>query len=181
MIKNKFLTKKTRNLLFLCLLFFNTPALAGEGVSIVCPCTFERVNDTKANISFSLSFRTFNSMYHDMSIVLVGRESQGSLYGSVLGEAPLNGLSYSNDNIPIDVKMSLDGISERNIFIDFLLKSSDGKTLDRVHMTELPINYDNDGYYDYDLLFSSLPRIFLASSIYQDLVRTSPPCHLLPY
>lgn len=164
-IKNKFLTKKTRNLLFLCLLFFNTPTLAGEGVSIVCPCTFERVNDTKANISFSLSFRNFGSFYNDMTIALVGREYQGSQNAALLGEVPLNGLSYSNENIPIDINMSLNGISEQEFFIDFLLNSSGGETLDRVHLTELPINYENKGYYDYDSPFSSLPRIFLDSEI----------------
>ncbi|MFL2500164.1 MAG: reprolysin-like metallopeptidase [Porticoccaceae bacterium] len=164
-IKNKFLTKKTRNLLFLCLLFFNTPTLAGEGVSIVCPCTFERVNDTKANISFSLSFRNFGSFYNDMTIALVGREYQGSQNAKLMGEVPLSELSYSNDLIPMNIKIPLLGFPEMTLYVDLLLKSSNGETIDRVNLTEQPINYQNNGYQDFLVSSESSFPIFLDSEI----------------
>lgn len=163
-MKNNFFSKGALTLLVLCFLLFNTSVIAEEGVSIICPCTFERVNDTKANISFSISFRSFSSA-NNMTIRLVGREDQASQNIWYLGEATLEGFNYSSEVIPIDIKISLNGHPETNTFIDLVLETSSGETLDRVHLTEMPINYHNSGYEDFGVSSPSIAPIFIDSNI----------------
>jgi hypothetical protein len=100
-----------------------------------------------------------------MSIVLAGRENQGSQSMFYLGEAPLSELSYSNNLIPMNIKMPLKGVPETTLYVDLLLKSSNDKTIDRVNLTELPINYQNHGYSDFGVSSELSFPIFLDSEI----------------
>lgn len=158
-MKNSILSKGFLSLV-LFLLIFDSHVIAKEIVAIKCPCTFERINDTKANISLSISYLDQINLDHDMTIYLVGRETQASHTYYILGQAPLAGIAYSADPVPLTIKMPLNGIPKSEYFLDLLLKASNGDVLDTVYLTENTIDYQN-----YGANYTTDNRIFFDASV----------------
>lgn len=160
-----FFNKFSFKIIILLLTLSFSSSNAAEGVSIVCPCSVDKVNDTKVDVAFSISLQTFNTLTSNMKVRIVGRDKQGSTNYLILGEATLEGLNYSTEVIPIDMEIPLYAFPEKTIFIDLMLVKSNDKILDFVHLTESPVNYQNNGYYDFAASPSSTPPIIRDSNI----------------
>ena len=124
-------------------------------VGIECPCEISRINETKAEVNFSLVFQPDESELSgesgDLNVQIIGA-NQINIYGSsyyVLGERELNSVIFDRANffepLPITIDIPLNYVLDIDTYFSILLRDSDGDLMDQVNFLEDSDTYTNYG------------------------------------
>ena len=120
-------------------------------VGVHCPCEIVRINETKAEISLSITFQSEGSASSDesgdLTLELIG--AQGiSIYGSssyLLGEIDISSIPFSAAPVAIKVDVPLNYRSSIEAFFSILLRDSAGDLMDQVNFIQTAEEYSNYG------------------------------------
>ena len=120
-------------------------------VGVHCPCEIVRINETKAEISLSITFQSEGSASSDesgdLTLELIG--AQGiSIYGSssyLLGEIDISSIPFSAAPVAIKVDIPLYYRSSIEVFFSILLRDSVGELMDQVNFIQTAEEYSNYG------------------------------------
>ena len=120
-------------------------------VGVHCPCEIVRINETKAEISLSITFQSEGSASTDesgdLTLELIG--AQGiSIYGSSsyrLGEIDISSIPFSAAPVAIKVDIPLYYRSSIEVFFSILLRDSVGELMDQVNFIQTAEEYSNYG------------------------------------
>lgn len=120
-------------------------------VGVHCPCEIVRINETKAEISLSITFQSEGSASSDesgdLTLELIG--AQGiSIYGSssyLLGEIDISSIPFSAAPVAIKVDVPLNYRSSIEVFFSILLRDSAGDLMDQVNFIQTAEEYSNYG------------------------------------
>ena len=120
-------------------------------VGVHCPCEIVRINETKAEISLSITFQSEGSASTDesgdLTLELIG--AQGiSIYGSssyLLGEIDISSIPFSAAPVAIKVDIPLYYRSSIEVFFSILLRDSVGELMDQVNFIQTAEEYSNYG------------------------------------
>ena len=120
-------------------------------VGVHCPCEIVRINETKAEISLSITFQSEGSASSDesgdLTLELIG--AQGiSIYGSssyLLGEIDISSIPFSAAPVAIKVDIPLNYRSSIEVFFSILLRDSAGDLMDQVNFIQTAEEYSNYG------------------------------------
>jgi hypothetical protein len=139
---------------FLYLFFYKFLVISSGGVyadiapvNIHCPCEIERVNQTKAVVTFYIAFQKEVDESGDLNIQIYGSDRITSFYAnslSDLGNRNLDSIPYSPSPVKVRAEVPLVSSQEAEIFISLVLSNSTG-TIDQVNFIEDPIHYKNLG------------------------------------
>ena len=124
-------------------------------VGIKCPCEISRVNETKAEVNFSLVFQPDESELSgesgDLNVQIIGA-NQINIIGSsyyVLGERMLSSVSFDRadfvEPLSLSIDIPLNYVGDIDTYFSILLRDSSGGILDQVNFLEDSENYKNDG------------------------------------
>ena len=151
------LNLKKKRYTFLSLLLFTfliSPAHAAvEPVGIHCPCEIVRINQTKAEVSFSLVMQPTNPMNSqgesgDLSL-LIAAPDQLTIFGSSyypLGEVDIPSVSFDGSlQKTITVDVPLNWIGDIELYVSLILDDADGYVVDQVNFLEIVEEYTNYG------------------------------------
>ena len=120
-------------------------------VGVHCPCEIVRINETKAEVSLSITFQSEGSASSDesgdLTLELIG--AQGiSIYGSSsyrLGEIDISSIPFSAAPVAIKVDIPLNYRSSIEVFFSILLRDSVGELMDQVNFIQTAEEYSNYG------------------------------------
>ena len=120
-------------------------------VGVHCPCEIVRINETKAEVSLSITFQSEGSASSDesgdLTLELIG--AQGiSIYGSSsyrLGEIDISSIPFSAAPVAIKVDVPLNYRSSIEAFFSILLRDSAGDLMDQVNFIQTAEEYSNYG------------------------------------
>jgi hypothetical protein len=139
---------------FLYLFFYKFLVISSGGVyadiapvNIHCPCEIERVNQTKAVVTFYIAFQKEVDESGDLNIQIYGSDRITSFYAnslSDLGNRNLDSIPYSPSPVKVRAEVPLVSSQKAEIFISLVLSNSTG-AIDQVNFIEDPIHYKNLG------------------------------------
>ena len=139
---------------FMYLLFSKFVMISSGGVyadiapvNIHCPCEIERVNQTKAIVTFYIAFQKEVDESGELKIQIYGSDRITSFYANSLwdlGNRNLDSIQYSPSPVKVRVEVPLVSSQETEIFISLVLSNSAG-SIDQVNFIEEPIYYKNLG------------------------------------
>ena len=130
---------------FVLLLSFDVSAEIPP-INIHCPCEIERINQTKAKVSFAIAFQKEIAESGDLSIQIAGAtgiDSFNSRYYP-LGDVSLKSIPYSASPVDVVVEIPLNFRPEVEHFMSLILKSGDD-LVDQVNFLEEILPYSNPG------------------------------------
>jgi hypothetical protein len=133
-------------LTLISVLSFNTAASVPP-INIECPCEIERINQTTARVSFSITFQKEVASSGDLILKLRGPTGINALMSGYypLGEININSILYSASPVEITVDLPLNKIPKINSYISLVLSTADDDALDTVSFIETASSYQNYG------------------------------------
>ena len=139
---------------FMYLLFSKFLVISSGGVyadvapvNIHCPCEIERVNQTKAIVTFYIAFQKEVDESGELKIQIYGSDRITSFNANSLrdlGYRNLDSILYNPSPVKVRVEVPLVSSQETEIFISLVLSNSTG-SIDQVNFIEEPIYYKNLG------------------------------------
>jgi alpha-tubulin suppressor-like RCC1 family protein/predicted Zn-dependent protease with MMP-like domain len=137
--------------LFLCAFFlvlsFDIKAETPP-INIHCPCEIERINQTKAIVSFSIAFQKEIVESGRLSIEIRGSESINYYSfenARILGAANFESVAYSPEPVAVQIDIPLRYISNTEGFLSLLLRDTEGFSVDQANFIETASTYHNPG------------------------------------
>ena len=130
------------------LLGFNALAVAAEPpVNIHCPCEIKRLNETKAEVTFSLAFQKEFDESGILNLQMIGGDSINLVNASyyLLGDTNIESVTYSANPVPLQVAIPLNYRPSIDTFISLVLMDSEDSFLDQVNFIEIAEEYYNSG------------------------------------
>tara|TARA_B110000977_G_scaffold27940_1_gene35616 strand:+ start:1257 stop:4331 length:3075 start_codon:yes stop_codon:yes gene_type:complete len=116
-------------------------------VNIHCPCEIKRVNQSKAEVKFSIVFQKEFDESGSLTVQIIGASSI-NLVGVgyyLLGEINIGSAAYSTQPVPVEISVPLNYVSTIDTFISLVLVDSEGSFLDQVNFIEASEEYSNQG------------------------------------
>jgi len=149
-----FLNSTARLILYFSLVLVASTAQSAEpAINIHCPCEIKRVNQTKAEVKFSVTFQKEIAESGNLNVQIIGATSI-NLIGSdsyyLLGDANVNSVDYSTQPVALEVAIPLNWRRSIDTFISLVLRDSEGSFLDQVNFIEA-----SDEYYNYGGSYSA--------------------------
>lgn len=131
---------------FVLLLSFNVSAEVPP-INIHCPCEIERINQTKATVSFAIAFQNEVTNSGDLILKLMGPVGNTLLSPAyTFAEANINSIPYSTSPVPVTVALPLNVFqnSSTDTYVALGLFASD-EWIDQVPFVETASIYSNVG------------------------------------
>ena len=111
-------------------------------ISIHCPCTLERINQTKAIASFSVVFHREISESGNLVLDFGIAETLEASQWIVGGRTEISSIPYSTEPKPLNVSIPLSYASEQGLILAYL-RDMDDSLVDKVVFTDETTSYDN--------------------------------------
>ena len=132
----------------LILLAFNVLAVAAEPpVNIHCPCEIKRLNQTKAEVTFSLAFQKESDESGTLNLQMVAGDTINLVSSGyyLLGGSSIESVPYAASPVPMEFTIPLNYQPAIDAFISLALFDSQGSFLDQVNFIEMADEYYNSG------------------------------------
>ena len=127
------------------MVFFASRTLAAPvgSISLHCPCTVEKINDTKAIVDFSIVFLNEIIETGDLELEFRGLMQEEGAYIE-LGKIALESIAYSSTPTPFSRAVPLNFTSEKYVIPVIELRQDGSGLLSRRHLAEQPLEYRNE-------------------------------------
>ncbi len=125
---------------------------AVEPIAILCPCDVERINQSKAEVSFSIILQHTNAATEggetgDMQLQIIAAD-QINIFGSsyyLLGEIDIPSIAIESLKKEVKIELPLNYVSGIEKFFSILLRDASGSLVDQVNFIEAKEHYSNYG------------------------------------
>ena len=130
-------------------------------INIHCPCEIERINQTKAKVSFSIAFQKEIAESGSLSIEIRGSDSINYYSfenARILGAANFESVAYSPEPVAVQIDIPLRYISNTEGFLSLLLRNTEGFSVDQANFIEVASAWENPGgssSFSSNLMFNS--------------------------
>jgi hypothetical protein len=120
--------------------------VGAQPVSMVCPCTVETINQTKAVVNFSIAFHKQVNESGPLKFQLTAQLYKDIWTSSYvrLGETDIESLPYSSQAQAVSLSVPIERVPASG-FITGVLFGTDNSVLDRIQFTEGVTQYNNPG------------------------------------